>query len=126
MLDADGYFGKDVAARFDDPTSDRFDPDIVGETVHVPADLAGAGRVLELGNTTSIRVNVVGGTGSYRSIPFRYVWPSELGPPSWVYSASIGGVAHSCCPAGSKLGNTLSKRRAANAGSRGWCPSSRR
>lgn len=29
-------------------------------------------------NTTSNYVKVVNGVGSYRSIPFRYVWPSEL------------------------------------------------
>ncbi|MGY0002934.1 class I SAM-dependent DNA methyltransferase [Micromonospora sp. I033] len=49
MHDADGYFGKDVAARYDDPTSEMFDPAVVEETVHVLADIAGGGRVLELG-----------------------------------------------------------------------------
>ena len=49
MHDADGYFGKDVAARYDDPTSEMFDLAVVGETVDVLADIAGRGRVLELG-----------------------------------------------------------------------------
>lgn len=49
MHDADGYFGKDVAARYDDPASEMFDPAVVEETVDVLADIAGGGRVLELG-----------------------------------------------------------------------------
>lgn len=47
--DADGYFGREVAASYDDPTSEMFDPDVVAATVDVLADLAGAGRALELG-----------------------------------------------------------------------------
>ncbi|WP_406041036.1 class I SAM-dependent methyltransferase [Micromonospora sp. NBC_00898] len=49
MPDADGYFGREVAASYDDPTSEMFDPDVVAATVDVLADLAGAGRALELG-----------------------------------------------------------------------------
>ncbi|MET8910994.1 class I SAM-dependent methyltransferase [Micromonospora sp. NPDC004551] len=49
MHDADGYFGEDVAARYDDPTSEMFDLAVIGETVDVLADIAGGGRVLELG-----------------------------------------------------------------------------
>jgi SAM-dependent methyltransferase len=49
MRDADGYFGEEVAARYDDPADAMFDPDLVATTVDVLADLAGGGRALELG-----------------------------------------------------------------------------
>ncbi|HEY0697305.1 MAG TPA: class I SAM-dependent methyltransferase [Micromonospora sp.] len=45
----DGYFGADVAARYDDPTSTMFAPAVVERTVDVLADLAGTGNALELG-----------------------------------------------------------------------------
>src|SRR5580658_3281017 len=47
MDDADGYFGERVAATYDDPTSQEFDPAVVAATVDVLAGLAGAGRALE-------------------------------------------------------------------------------
>ncbi len=137
MHDSDGYFGEDVAARYDDPASEMFDPDAVNRTVDVLADLAGPGRALEFGigtgrvalplasrgvpvhgidlsramvarlkakpggdaigdfattrvggtydvydvatqATSSNYVEVVGGRGEFRSIPFRYVWRAEL------------------------------------------------
>ncbi|GAA2223830.1 hypothetical protein ACFY2R_15595 [Micromonospora olivasterospora] len=40
MID-DGYFGDEVAARYDDPTSEMFAPNVVGATVDVLAELAG-------------------------------------------------------------------------------------
>ncbi|WP_280841679.1 class I SAM-dependent methyltransferase [Micromonospora sp. A200] len=49
MRDADGYFGEAVATTYDDRTSEMFDPAVVAATVDVLADLAGAGRALELG-----------------------------------------------------------------------------
>ncbi|WP_319459411.1 class I SAM-dependent methyltransferase [Micromonospora sp. RTP1Z1] len=49
MPDADGYFGREVAAIYDDPASEMFDPDVVAATVDVLAELAGAGPALELG-----------------------------------------------------------------------------
>ena len=49
MHDGDGYFGEDVAARYDDPASEMFDPDVVNLTVDVLADLVGPGRALEFG-----------------------------------------------------------------------------
>ncbi|MEH0829668.1 MULTISPECIES: class I SAM-dependent DNA methyltransferase [unclassified Micromonospora] len=49
MDDADGYFGEAVAATYDDPTTEMFDPAVVGSTVDVLADLAGTGRALEVG-----------------------------------------------------------------------------
>ena len=49
MHDSDGYFGEDVAARYDDPASEMFDPDVVNLTVDVLADLVGPGRALEFG-----------------------------------------------------------------------------
>jgi SAM-dependent methyltransferase len=49
MEDQDGYFGERVAGSYDDSSVDMFEPDIVGPTVDVLADLAGSGRALELG-----------------------------------------------------------------------------
>ncbi|GAA4574917.1 class I SAM-dependent methyltransferase [Micromonospora coerulea] len=49
MHDTDGYFGEEVAAAYDDRTIEMFDSDVVATTVDVLADLAGAGRALELG-----------------------------------------------------------------------------
>ncbi|MEU9498996.1 class I SAM-dependent methyltransferase [Streptomyces sp. NPDC048196] len=49
MDDKDGYFGEQVAARYDASSGDMFAPDVVAETVEVLAGLAGEGRALELG-----------------------------------------------------------------------------
>lgn len=49
MNDDDGYFGEHIAARYDDPASDEFQPAVVDATVDVLAELAGDGRALELG-----------------------------------------------------------------------------
>jgi len=49
MSDADGYFGEDVAATYDDPADTMFDPAVIGPAVDFLADLAGDGRALELG-----------------------------------------------------------------------------
>ncbi|MFU8873067.1 class I SAM-dependent DNA methyltransferase [Micromonospora sp. SL4-19] len=49
MTDADGYFGKAVAATYDDSHSAMFAPEVVARTVDVLAELAGTGRALELG-----------------------------------------------------------------------------
>jgi SAM-dependent methyltransferase len=46
--DADGYFGEDVAATYDDGFEDQFDPAVIDATAGVLADLAGHGRALEL------------------------------------------------------------------------------
>ena len=51
MTDTDGYFGEQVAARYDDPSSEMFAPQVIDETVDVLAELAGeagTGRALEL------------------------------------------------------------------------------
>jgi SAM-dependent methyltransferase len=45
----DGYFDEAVAARYDDSESPMFDPALVEATVDFLAELAGAGRALELG-----------------------------------------------------------------------------
>jgi len=45
----DGYFDERVAARYDDPSSEMFDPAVVGPAVDLLAELAGSGRALELG-----------------------------------------------------------------------------
>ena len=49
VQDEDGYFGARVAASYDDPSSEEFDPAVIERTVGVLAGLAGAGRALELG-----------------------------------------------------------------------------
>jgi len=47
--DEDGYFGEDVAARYDDSSAEMFDPAVVEPAVAFLAQLAGDGRALELG-----------------------------------------------------------------------------
>jgi SAM-dependent methyltransferase len=48
MEDQDGYFGERVAATYDDPSAEEFDPVVIERTVDVLAGLAGQGRALEL------------------------------------------------------------------------------
>jgi len=48
-VDGDGYFGEPIAARYDESSADMFEPDLVGPAVGLLAELAGAGRALELG-----------------------------------------------------------------------------
>jgi SAM-dependent methyltransferase len=45
----DGYFGEQVAARYDTSAEDMFARDVVDPVVDFLADLAGGGRALELG-----------------------------------------------------------------------------
>jgi SAM-dependent methyltransferase len=45
----DGHFDERVAARYDESSSDMFDPAVVEPVVDFLAGLAGSGRVLELG-----------------------------------------------------------------------------
>jgi SAM-dependent methyltransferase len=47
--DEDGYFGEEVAARYDESSAEMFDPAVLEPTVEFLADLAGEGRALELG-----------------------------------------------------------------------------
>ncbi len=47
MDDADGYFGEQVAAHYDDPSSAEFSPAVIEATVDFLADLATGGRALE-------------------------------------------------------------------------------
>jgi SAM-dependent methyltransferase len=49
MNDEDGYFGERIAATYDETNADLFDAAIVQPTVDFLAELAGGGRVLELG-----------------------------------------------------------------------------
>jgi SAM-dependent methyltransferase len=49
MDDEDGYFGERVAASYDDPSDDMFNPALVDMVADVLAGLAGGGRALELG-----------------------------------------------------------------------------
>jgi SAM-dependent methyltransferase len=45
----DGYFGEEIAARYDDSSGGMFEAAVVEPTVDFLAELAGDGRVLELG-----------------------------------------------------------------------------
>ena len=45
----DGYFGEDVASRYDESLAEMFEPAAVEPVVDVLAELAGRGRALELG-----------------------------------------------------------------------------
>jgi SAM-dependent methyltransferase len=47
--DEDGYFGEEVAARYDASSAEMFEAAVVEPTVDFLADLAGDGRALELG-----------------------------------------------------------------------------
>ncbi|WP_406393241.1 class I SAM-dependent methyltransferase [Streptomyces sp. NBC_00882] len=49
MIDDDGYFGESVAATYDESSAEMFTPDAVEPAVEVLAELARAGRALELG-----------------------------------------------------------------------------
>src|SRR6266540_7090934 len=49
MHDEDGYFDDRVAATYDETAGELFDPAVVERTVALLAELAGAGRALELG-----------------------------------------------------------------------------
>ena len=49
MHDDDGYFGEDVASRYDTNAADLFEPAVLDPTVDFLATLAGDGRALELG-----------------------------------------------------------------------------
>jgi SAM-dependent methyltransferase len=48
MDDEDGYFGESVAATYDEAVADSFEPWEVDAAVELLAELAGAGRALEL------------------------------------------------------------------------------
>ena len=48
-MDEDGYFGEQVAATYDDLSSELFSPEVVDPAVDLLAELAGSGRALELG-----------------------------------------------------------------------------
>jgi SAM-dependent methyltransferase len=47
--DEDGYFGEEVAARYDESSAAMFDPEVLDPAVDFLAPLAGDGRALELG-----------------------------------------------------------------------------
>ena len=49
MTGPDGYFGEDVAERYDDGSWEMFSPEVLEPTVDLLAELAGGGRALELG-----------------------------------------------------------------------------
>ena len=60
MDDEDGYFGKRIAATYDQSYSGMFEPSVATLTI------------------SSNYVQVIDGRGEYTSTPFRYVWPAEL------------------------------------------------
>jgi SAM-dependent methyltransferase len=49
VRDADGYFDKRVAARYDDSEAEMFEAEAIDPVVEVLVELAGSGRALELG-----------------------------------------------------------------------------
>jgi SAM-dependent methyltransferase len=49
VRDDDGYFDERVASRYDESSAEMFDPAVVDPVVDFVAELAGGGRVLELG-----------------------------------------------------------------------------
>ncbi|QIB48057.1 class I SAM-dependent DNA methyltransferase [Streptomyces aureoverticillatus] len=49
MPDADGYFGEDIAATYDESSPDMFRPEAVDPVVDLLAELAGDGAALEFG-----------------------------------------------------------------------------
>ena len=49
MSEEDGYFGEDVAARYDDPSSGEFQAETIDPVVDLLVELAHGGRALELG-----------------------------------------------------------------------------
>ena len=48
-MDEDGYFGEEIAGRYDDSSDPMFDPAVVDPVVDLLAELADGGRALELG-----------------------------------------------------------------------------
>ncbi len=48
-VDEDGYFDERVAATYDEPDSEMFDPSRIEATFDLLAELAGSGRALEFG-----------------------------------------------------------------------------
>jgi SAM-dependent methyltransferase len=48
VTDDDGYFGEDVADRYDEDEGEEFQPEVVRRTVDFLAEQAGGGRALEL------------------------------------------------------------------------------
>src|SRR5215472_15178456 len=46
--DPDGYFREKIAASYDDPAGQMFQPDVIEPAVSLLAELAGSGRALEL------------------------------------------------------------------------------
>jgi hypothetical protein len=79
-----------VAARYDESIAEMFEPSAVDPVVDFLMGLAGDGAALELGIGTGriavplaqrgVRVHgsVVDSRLDAHSVPFRYVWPSEL------------------------------------------------
>ena len=49
MQQDDGYFGEEIAAKYDEADDEEFEPEVIDQTVDFLADLAGSARALELG-----------------------------------------------------------------------------
>src|SRR5262249_33912947 len=94
MEDADGYFPERVAATYDDSSEGMFDSSFTDTVAEVLAGLPPGQNVVPWQVTpgqwafdvydtatqamSSNYITLTDGRGEYRSIPFRYVWPSEL------------------------------------------------
>ena len=63
--DPDGYFGKSVAANYDDPADQMFQPEAIDPAVSLLAELAGSGHALEL----AIGTGRIGLPLSQRGVP---------------------------------------------------------
>jgi SAM-dependent methyltransferase len=61
----DGLFDERVAARYDEPGDEEFDPEVIRQTVDFLADLAGDGRALEL----AIGTGRIGLPLAHRGVP---------------------------------------------------------
>ena len=65
MDDPDGYFGEQVAASYDDPANQMFQPEAIDPAVGLLAELAGSGHALEL----AIGTGRIGLPLSQRGVP---------------------------------------------------------
>jgi SAM-dependent methyltransferase len=71
--DPNGYFGERVAARYDDSSDPRFQPEAIEPAVGLIAELAGSGRALEL----AIGTGRIGLPLSQRGVPVHGIELSE-------------------------------------------------
>ncbi|AQS65930.1 class I SAM-dependent methyltransferase [Streptomyces pactum] len=101
MSDEDGYFGENVAARYDASSADRFTPDAVDPAVGLLAELAGGGRALEFGiGTGRIALPLAGRGVPVHGIDLSRAMTSRLGakPGGDAVGVTIGDFATTRVP----------------------------